>query len=306
MWNMAHGKHPFAKANGEKPGQADAFQIILNAAIEHKRPAISPPCPASLGELIERAWHREPAERPTAEQLLTELQSLKAGSVATKVDSVPDDDEPTLPFKRAWRWLIWKHVYWYYYWKMYNEVIQRIEISEAWRFFEGERIRDAMGDDASCFGGDRMLAASGDLSALGERKPIDVGDLIWLLDTSAGDNFDGEKSLVNLKMPFSLDNAAVGDAVALSRRLRGESGERGESFLLALTRRSGERMNDEKLLDDGEPAPFSAAAARRSKARLFRCMRGDAGRSSCSTLADSSPAAGDHRCVRNQASTWNW
>lgn len=78
-WQLSTGAHPFGKPGaGDGDGDAaDAFNIIMKAAVKNERPEFAPGTPAPLVELIDACWHRVPAARPSAAELVAALEAMQ-------------------------------------------------------------------------------------------------------------------------------------------------------------------------------------------------------------------------------------
>jgi hypothetical protein len=78
-WQMSTAAHPFGKpgaadADGDA---ADAFLVIMKAAVKHERPDFAPNTPQPLVELIDACWHRIPAARPSAAEMVLALEAME-------------------------------------------------------------------------------------------------------------------------------------------------------------------------------------------------------------------------------------
>ena len=78
-WQMSTAAHPFGKpgaadADGDA---ADAFLVIMKAAVKHERPDFAPNTPQPLIELIDACWHRIPAARPSAAEMVLALEAME-------------------------------------------------------------------------------------------------------------------------------------------------------------------------------------------------------------------------------------
>jgi serine/threonine protein kinase len=78
LWQMTSAEQPFGKPGaGDGDGDAaDAFNVIMKAAVQHSRPDFLPITPAPLVELIDACWHRVPAARPCADELVAALEAI--------------------------------------------------------------------------------------------------------------------------------------------------------------------------------------------------------------------------------------
>jgi serine/threonine protein kinase len=78
LWQMTSAEQPFGKpgAAGDDGDAADAFNVIMKAAVQHSRPEFLPITPAPLVELIDACWHRVPAARPSADELVAALEAI--------------------------------------------------------------------------------------------------------------------------------------------------------------------------------------------------------------------------------------
>jgi serine/threonine protein kinase len=69
LYEMVTGMQPFAEIH-------DIFELKKMVCDKHKRPELPSSCPAPLANLIKLCWHKDPAKRPSFEQILNTLQQI--------------------------------------------------------------------------------------------------------------------------------------------------------------------------------------------------------------------------------------
>ncbi|KAL6058667.1 Myotubularin-like phosphatase domain [Balamuthia mandrillaris] len=73
LWELLTRKYPFSEFRAEFATQQDFAQAIIGGL----RPTIPSDCPSQWEDLIRQCWHQNPKQRPTFDQLLDMLASLK-------------------------------------------------------------------------------------------------------------------------------------------------------------------------------------------------------------------------------------
>eukprot|EP00873_Tetraselmis_striata_P043000 jgi/Tetstr1/463264/TSEL_008189.t1 len=63
------------------------FQVIYAVSVRKERPALPASCPQPLADIIERCWAQDDKARPTAAQLVRQLDALMGATVNTQPDS---------------------------------------------------------------------------------------------------------------------------------------------------------------------------------------------------------------------------
>jgi len=76
LFQMVSGKAPFSKM-GSQGEDLSPVQIILKVGIENIRPEIPAYCPIGVRRLIELAWDKDPAIRPSISKILLLLESFE-------------------------------------------------------------------------------------------------------------------------------------------------------------------------------------------------------------------------------------
>lgn len=62
-------------------------QVIYAVSVRKERPALPASCPQPLADIIERCWAQDDKARPTAAQLVRQLDALMGATVNTQPDS---------------------------------------------------------------------------------------------------------------------------------------------------------------------------------------------------------------------------
>ena len=85
MWEIATREHPFAKVGDE--GMIDDKPQLRNAILDGQRPSLensSKLFGPSFSELIAKCWAANPKDRPTIEEIVPKLVSVKNNLVDLK------------------------------------------------------------------------------------------------------------------------------------------------------------------------------------------------------------------------------
>lgn len=69
LYEMVSGLQPFAEIH-------DIFELKKAVCDKHKRPKIPPTCPVPLANLIKLCWHKDPAKRPSFDNILKSLEQI--------------------------------------------------------------------------------------------------------------------------------------------------------------------------------------------------------------------------------------
>ncbi len=64
-------------------------EVIVRVAIQHERLPLPAAMPAAVHDLVQRCWAKGPAERPSAAQLLQQMQHMQ-GALAARCPQVTD------------------------------------------------------------------------------------------------------------------------------------------------------------------------------------------------------------------------